>query len=183
MSDQSILEYIRAGKDDIALNRLYRYYPVVQKMIFANGGNRNDAEDIFQEALIICIKKFRLPSFQLTAGLNTYLFSVCRMLWMDELKKRKKQTFVELDLETSIDRAEIEADIADEAQSRLAEQILANLKDPCRELLLLFYQGRMKLKEIARKMGYSSENTARNQKYKCLEAARDQVKASQKNTR
>ena len=183
MSDQNILEFIRAGRDAAALSRLYRYYPIVQKMISANGGNRTDAEDIFQEALIICIKKFRLPGFQLTASLNTYLFSVCRLLWMDELKKRKKQGLVELDAKAGINLAEIEADIADEVQSRLAERVLANLKDRCRELLLFFYQGRMKLKDIARKMGYSSENTARNQKYKCLEAARDQVKALQKNTR
>ena len=182
MSDQNILEFIRAGKDAAALNRLYRYYPTVQKMILAGGGNRTDAEDIFQEALIICIKKFRLSDFQLTASLNTYLFSVCRLLWMDELKRRKKQPFVELELETSIDRAEMEADVINEAQSRLAEHVLANLKDRCRELLLLFYHGQMRLKDIARKMGYSSENTARNQKYKCLEAARDQVKVLQRNT-
>ena len=183
MSDQNILEFIRGGKDSAALNRLYRYYPVVQKMIAANGGSRADAQDIFQEALIICIKKFRVSGFQLTASLNTYLFSVCRLLWMDELKKRKKQALVELDPGAGIDWAEIEADIMDETQAKLAEQVLLKLKDRCRELLSLFYRGRMKLKDIARKMGYNSENTARNQKYKCLEAARDQVKALQKNTR
>lgn len=181
MSDQNILEFIRAGKDNAALNRLYRYYPTVQKMIVANGGSRADAEDIFQEALIICIKKFRTPGFQLIAGLNTYLFSVCRLLWMDELKKRKKQAFVEFGPQAGIELADIEADILGETQARVAEQVLVKLKDRCRQLLLLFYQGRMKLKDIARKMGYSSENTARNQKYKCLEAARDQVKEWQKN--
>jgi hypothetical protein len=34
----------------------------------------------------------------------------------------------------------------------------------------------MKLKDIAAKMGYSSENTAKNQKYKCLEAAKNKLK-------
>lgn len=180
MSDQNILEFIRAGKDSAALNSLYRYYPVVRKMIAANDGSRADAEDVFQEALIICIRKIKAPGFKLTAGLNTYLFSVCRLLWMDELKKRKKHVFVDMDPQTGIDQAEIEADITAEGQAKVAEQVLVKLKDRCRELLLLFYQGQMRLKDIARKMGYSSENTARNQKYKCLEAARDQVKAWQK---
>jgi hypothetical protein len=34
----------------------------------------------------------------------------------------------------------------------------------------------MKLKNIALKMGYSNEATAKNQKYKCLEAAKNRLR-------
>ena len=69
--------------------------------------------------------------------------------------------------------------IENELKAKLAEQVINGLKDRCRDLLLLFYEGRLKLKDIAQRMGYSSENTARNQKYKCLESVRDGIKALQ----
>jgi DNA-directed RNA polymerase specialized sigma24 family protein len=63
-----------------------------------------------------------------------------------------------------------------EGRAKLAEQIILDLGERCRELLLLFYSGSLKLKEIAVKMGYNSENTAKNQKYKCLEQAKEKLK-------
>jgi DNA-directed RNA polymerase specialized sigma24 family protein len=58
----------------------------------------------------------------------------------------------------------------------LAEKVLQELKDRCRELLLLFYQDKLPLRDIALRMGYTSENSTKNQKYKCLEAARNRLK-------
>jgi DNA-directed RNA polymerase specialized sigma24 family protein len=60
----------------------------------------------------------------------------------------------------------------------LAEKVLQELKDRCRELLLLFYQDKLPLRDIALRMGYTSENSTKNQKYKCLEAARTQLRCS-----
>jgi DNA-directed RNA polymerase specialized sigma24 family protein len=60
--------------------------------------------------------------------------------------------------------------------ARLAERALMQLGERCRELLVLFYNRRLKLKEIAQIMGYTSENTAKNQKYKCLEGAKNKLK-------
>ena len=103
MDDQKIITLIRTGKNDQALNALYRHYPLMRKMIRSRGGTSNDAEDIFQEALIILVRKVKAAGqttgsdqakpaeFTLTAQLSTYLFSVCRYLWKDELKKRRHE--------------------------------------------------------------------------------------------
>lgn len=171
MNDQMILELIRTDQNDRALGELYRHFPMVRKLVRSNGGDRQDAEDVFQEALIILIRKVKGSEFRLTAQLSTYLYSVCKYVWKDELKKR--QRVIPADLETGL------PEIEDESRARLAEKVISELKDRCRELLLLFYEGRLKLKEIASRMGYSSENTAKNQKYKCLEAARDRLKELQ----
>src|SRR5690349_10782765 len=91
MQDQKIIELIRSGKNDQALLALYKNFPAVKKMIRLNGGSTADAEDIFQEALIVLCRKIKESGFVLSAQLSTYLFSVCRFLWKDELKKRKIQ--------------------------------------------------------------------------------------------
>lgn len=78
MNDQKIVELIRTGQDDKALNALYGRFPMIRSLIRSKGGEVKDAEDIFQEALIILVKKIRSSDFVLTAQLGSYLYSVCR---------------------------------------------------------------------------------------------------------
>jgi DNA-directed RNA polymerase specialized sigma24 family protein len=87
MSDQTTITFIRADKTDKTLDSLYSFFPAARKMILRNGGTGQDAEDIFQEALIVFCRRIEDPDFQLTSKPSTYLFSVCRFLWKDELKK------------------------------------------------------------------------------------------------
>ena len=182
MTDQSIVESIRSDQNSRALSALYKHFPMVRSLILRNGGTTKDAEDIFQEALIILVKKARTKNFQLTAQPGTYLFSVTRYLWKDELRRRNRQVPQELltnSSETELSdtgTAGLKELLEEESRIKLAELALSELKDRCRELLLLFYHGGLRLKDIAARMGYSSENTARNQKYKCLEAAKNRLR-------
>ena len=180
MDDHHIVELIRTGSNDLALKALYQNFGIIRKLIRSRGGTTKDAEDIFQEALIILLNKARDPQSQLTltSKLSTWLFSVSRFLWNDQLKRR--QSHIPVDDVPSLGAVEsvgTDAAICEETRMRLVEQIIHNLKDRCRELLLLFYHHKLDLDTIAGRMGYSSANTAKNQKYKCLEAARNQLKA------
>jgi RNA polymerase sigma factor (sigma-70 family) len=198
MDDQTILELIRSRKNDLALNALYRNFPAIRKLVRSHGGSTKDAEDIFQEALIILIRNLQ-KDFRLSAQLSTYLYSVCRFLWNDQLRKRRPQ--VSFDSVTGIrpgnevitgihpgsglsaaEEAGLYEVLEQESRIRLAEQALHDLKDRCRELLLLFYHRQLSLREITTKMGYGTENSTKNQKYKCLEAARTRLKELQHQT-
>jgi RNA polymerase sigma factor (sigma-70 family) len=181
--DQQIITLIRTNKTDKALAALYRYFPMVYKLIRSKGGSKQDAEDIFQEALMVLCRKVTTTDFHLTAQLSTYLFSVCRFLWKDELKKRKHYSIADFDTGLSlVEEEDLHTTVEDEGRAKLAEKVLMDLGERCRELLLLFYQSGMALKEIARRMGYSSENTAKNQKYKCLEGAKNKLKELKQTT-
>lgn len=177
MNDSTIITLLRTGSGDKALDALYVSFPAVRKMIRQTGGRSQDAEDIFQEALIILCRKIASGDFTLTARLSTWLYSVCRHLWKDELKKKNRQIPGDPeDLLPPADEAVLDAIVEQEQQNRLAEKVLDELGDRCRELLLLYYKAGLKLKDIASKMGYNSEATAKNQKYKCLEGARNKLK-------
>lgn len=177
MLDQEIIQLIRTDKSDKALSALYRHFPMMQKMVRTGGGNIQDAEDVFQEALIILCRRINETDFTLTAQLSTYLFSVCRFLWKDELKKRRPG--VPYDSDTApggFEEQALSEEVEKEKRIKLAAKVLDDLGDRCRDLLLLFYDNRLKLHDIASRMGYSSGNTAKNQKYKCLEGARNKLK-------
>jgi RNA polymerase sigma factor (sigma-70 family) len=178
MQDQQIIELIRTNRHHKAFAALYRHYPAVKKLILSKGGRAGDAEDIYQEALIILCRKVNSSDFQLTAKLSTYLYSVSRFLWKDELKKRQKHSFVEMDDAGAADNG-IEETVESESRYRLAEKVVAGLGERCRELLQYFYFEAMSMKTIASKMGFGSEKVAKNQKYKCIERAKAKLKELQ----
>lgn len=181
MNDNEIIEQLKKNSNDKALVALYKNLPVIKKMIVANGGKSEDAEDVFQEALVVVCNNVRRGDFVLTSKLSTYIYSICRFMWKDELKRRNRLVFSYTDtIKDTIDENALSA-IQQEEQIKIAESVVKTLGDRCKELLEMFYSGKMKLKEIAEKMGYSSENTAKNQKYKCIEAAKKNLKSMQSN--
>ena len=127
-----------------------------------------DAEDIYQEALLVFYKKAQAPDFRLSASINTYLYSVCNFMWKDALRKKEKHVFTDVN-ESSIPDEDFLKDLEVHHQYDVAEQVISSLGERCKELLVLFYFQALKLKDIAKKMGYNSENTTKNQKYKCLQ--------------
>ncbi|GAL83213.1 ECF subfamily RNA polymerase sigma-24 subunit [Sporocytophaga myxococcoides] len=177
MSDELIIELIKTNKEDKAFRALYKHFPMIRKMILSNGGKLEDAEDVFQESLIILYKKVRYTEFKLTSKLSTYLYSVCRFLWKDILVKNGRRDFSEIiDLNESSEESIWTELTEPESDLKISEKIINELGNRCKELLILFYIEAMKLKDIASRMGYSSESTAKNQKYKCLESAKKRLK-------
>lgn len=177
MTDQQLIELLKTGRPDKSFRALYKNFPTMKKLVLSKGGKTEDAEDIYQEALLILYKRVNETDFKLTSQLSTYLFSICRFLWKDELRKRKQLQYS--DVETNLNKAE-EDNLAEllekENRAKLAEKVIMELGERCKELLMLFYAQALSMKKIASTMGYSSENTAKNQKYKCLEAAKNRLR-------
>lgn len=168
MSDNEIIELIKANREDKALVKLYKLYPTIQRFLINNGACKEEALDVYQDALYILCKKVKEGNFQLTAQLSTYLFSVCKLLWKKEMTKKNKTVNISIDLP-----AEEQSDISEhENKMNLAEQALGNLGEKCIEILKAFYHEGMRMEKIAQVFGFSSEKVAKNQKYKCLERAK-----------
>lgn len=173
MTDQDIVQLIREKKHSKAFGRLYGYFPVIEKHILKNGGDKDIAADIYQDALVILCRKVENAEFKLTSSLNTYVFSIVRHLWNDELKKRKREQPMIGELsENAITEHEWENDVLENQKANLAVQALNSIGARCKQLLLLFYTENKSMKDIAKKMEFSSEKIAKNQKYKCLEKAK-----------
>src|SRR5690606_897349 len=66
------------------------FFPTIRYLIKKNTGNDEDAEDIFQESLIVVLKNVQKDDFYLTCSFLTYLYSISRNLWMQKLKTKRK---------------------------------------------------------------------------------------------
>jgi RNA polymerase sigma factor (sigma-70 family) len=171
MSDYKIIQQARTGKREKAFVQLYRGFPAVKKLILSSGGTAEEAEDVFQEALIIFYKKAIHPEFRLTASISTYVYSVARFLWKDELKKKGLKYGSE-EVENLKFESELEEIAQKEKKFQVMEEALKSIGEKCLMILQLFYYKGFSMKEIARQVDLKSEKVAKNQKYKCLERAR-----------
>jgi RNA polymerase sigma factor (sigma-70 family) len=182
MSDQQILQLLRSGKRSKAFANLYKVYPSVLRLIKANSGSKGDAEDIFQEALIVFYRKAQDTNFYLTASIKTYLYSVCFYLWKEELRRRKKNIDLQYKLKKDLEHeSSLQEAIEREQLYKRAEQALVRLGKKCKDLLTLFYYHKESMKAIAERLGFRSDKVAKAQKYKCLEKARQLVIVNKQN--
>lgn len=178
MTDDQIIQALKSGKQNQAIKALYRYYPVVRQMILKNNGSRQDAEDIYQESLIILFRKSKEESFRLTSSLSTFLFSISRFQWMNELRKRKKEAKEKLEDFSEEDANFFSVCVEDETKFKKAEQALMKLGEKCRELLRLFYFEKLDFATIAGKIGLNNQKVAKSQKHRCLEKGRENYLSS-----
>lgn len=178
MDDNKIVELIKKGDNDIAFTKLYKGFPAIQKFILSKGGSKSDAQDIFQEALIIFYRKACQSSFELNSKISTYLYSVSRFLWKDELIKRKKSDFVDFEVELE-DTSSLQEILLKEEKLKSVEQVLKQIGEKCLKILTLFYFKKMPMKQIASEVDLRSEVVVKAQKYRCLQKAKNKLVASQ----
>jgi RNA polymerase sigma factor (sigma-70 family) len=171
MTDQKIIEILRSNRPQKALVKLYSHAKMVKSFVKSNAGSTQDAEDIFQEALIILIRKARESDFVLTSSISTFLFGIARRLWLEQLRKRQRDFSLNANFDIGED---IERLIEKEKKFVLAERALAHISEQCLKMLKLFYIEKKSMSQIAVTLGFNSENSAKTAKYKCLEHARNQ---------
>lgn len=158
--------------DQTLLTSIYReHFPMVKKYIIDNSGNESDAQDVFQDGIYLLIRKCESDDFELTAKLSTFLYGICRNLWLKQLEKDKRKT--EMHEKASFEFQEetkAEVDLTEEHLSRvkLIREGIQALGEPCNTILEHFYFLKSSMKEIAEKLHYSNPNHAKNQKYKCF---------------
>jgi RNA polymerase sigma factor (sigma-70 family) len=159
-----------AANDRKAIETIYRvHYSMIQTLVINNNGTSDDARDIFQEAIIVLYEKARSGSFELHAQLKTYIYAVCRRLW---LKKLAHNARFSGDLANAPETIATDDDLEMYDQRtkdfELMEQALQHLGEPCKELLESYYIRKKNMSEIAKEFGYTNADNAKNQKYKCL---------------
>ena len=87
INEKALLEGL-AANDKKAVEAIYQEnYNMVQSLIINNNGSSDDAKDIFQEAMIVLYEKVRSGSFELNCQIKTYVYSVCRRLWLKRLQQ------------------------------------------------------------------------------------------------
>jgi RNA polymerase sigma factor (sigma-70 family) len=167
--EKLLLEGLAANDTD-AIETIYRdNFSAIKAFIIKNNGYTDDALDVFQEAMIVLFEKAKSGSFTLSSQLQTYLYSICRRLWLKKLQKQNR-------FDPSIETIEELVPVDDEMEYHekkngdllSMESALQKIGEPCKSLLEAFYLEKKSMPEIAVLFGYTNADNAKTQKYKCL---------------
>jgi len=167
--EQLLLKGLADG-DKKAVETIYREnFSVIQSFLLNNNGSIDDARDIFQEAMVVLYEKSNDINFSLNCQIRTYLYSVCRRLWLKKLQHQSKYTTQVESLEEIIPvEDEIEAHEKRDNDFTLMEHAMGKIGEPCKSLLDAFYIQKKSMQDIAANFGYTNADNAKTQKYKCL---------------
>ena len=167
--DKHLLEGL-ALNDREVIEAIYRdNYPMVQALILNNSGNSDEARDIFQEAMIVVYEKAVSGSLELHCLLKTYLYSVCRRLWLKRLQQLQRYgSLIENVEETITVDEDLDMHEKHNADFLMMENAMSKIGEPCKSLLDAYYLQKKNMQEIAVDFGYTNADNAKTQKYKCL---------------
>jgi RNA polymerase sigma factor (sigma-70 family) len=159
-----------AANDRQAVETIYRqHYSAIQTFILNNSGSVEDARDIFQEAIIVLYEKSKSDTFSLTCQLRTYVYSICRRLWLKRLQQLSRYSAPADHLEEVVP---VEEDLEEHEKRNadfvLMEQAMSKIGEPCKSLLDAYYLQKKTMQDISAEFGYTNADNAKTQKYKCL---------------
>ncbi len=173
-TDIELIEATKSPKRadlDIGIKYMYRaYYDMLKIYICQNSGSDEDAQDIFQEVLMAFIDLVQKNKFRGESTIKTFLYTLNRNIWLNELKKRgraeKRNNIFELEKDLTI--PSVTHVIAQHESRKEILNIVEELGETCKKILLAFYYENLSMKEMLIDLDYESEQALRNKKSKCM---------------
>lgn len=169
-NNESLILKGLANSDHQAVETIYRdNYNMIQNLVINNNGSADDAKDVFQEAMIVLYEKARSGTFELNCQIKTFIYSVCRRLWLKRLQQQNRFSTPGDSMEAVVP-VEDELDVHEQrnAEFDMMENAINHLGEPCKSLIEAYYLQKQNMQEIATRFGYTNADNAKNQKYKCL---------------
>lgn len=170
LNDSELITELQSN-NELVLQFIYeRNFPVIRKLIRNNSGTDYESEDIYQEAFIVFYNNILKQGFKLECKIQTYIYSVARRLWLNELKRKGNPAsdFNEAGLFIQLREEEETAIDQDDMKLKAMGESLELIGEPCKTVLKEYYYGNKNMQEIAEIMNYTNKENAKNQKYKCL---------------
>ncbi|MBL0742970.1 RNA polymerase sigma factor [Chryseolinea lacunae] len=161
-------------RDNAAYNLLYTfYYPGIESFVRKNSGTKADAQDIFQETILVLLEKVPKEDFMLTSSIKTYITAVAHNLWLKRLRDAKRVLPLAIDYELEdMTLSEFEQHEERLRSKNVMKRLFERLTRHCVIFLTKTFLSGASREMLVEAMGYKNPHTFDNQKYKCLEQAR-----------
>jgi len=180
-TDQSLVHALRSeANPDDAIRYLYRtQFRLTSAYIKQNSGTEEDAEDIFQELVLVFIDILKKDKFRGESSVSTFLYALTRNIWLNELNRRGRSKIRDEIFEKGKDKTDLDVShlIADRETKMQLMKVVEKLGETCKKILLAFYFENLAIREILQNLNYENEQVVRNKKYKCLKKLQEMMMA------
>jgi RNA polymerase sigma factor (sigma-70 family) len=174
--DNNIIKNIRDGDYKEVVTFYDRYKKdFVRWAIRKFPVTKDDALDIFQDAMIALLKNIRKGKIEkFDYSVKSYFYAIGRNLLLNKVKFEKRYDN-EIDDSTAEKIAQQVVVFPENAEhnTQLIDQLLYKLGEPCYTILKLFYYHNYSLESVAREIGAKRANVARTQKARCIKSLKD----------
>jgi len=167
--DQKYIEGL-AANDSAIIHSIYKQFvPKVVFFVMNNSGDKEQAQDIVQEVMILLFNQAKAKTLQLTCPFDAYFFLLCKRKWLNEFKKISNKGVTIHEDVVSINESALEligqTEEFDEKQT-LFDTMFQKLGDKCQELLKLSFTIKS-MEEVAVKLDVTYAY-ARKKKSLCI---------------
>ena len=138
--------------------------------------NPDDILEIYQDSfMVLCNKIYenKLNADNLKSNLKTYLFGVGIRIAYNVNRKNGK--LKEQDLNDTQDLPDDEPGLGEENE-KIIQKAVKEMGEPCHTILVKQYWEDKGGEEIALEMNYKNTDTAKTQKYKCIQKLKSELK-------
>jgi len=170
MAEQIPLLKSAAEREAFFITLYKKAFPAVARHVSRMGGSFEQAQDIFQDALVIYYEKAQAPGAVIPQNEKAYLLGIAKNLWSQAYKAGCKNQPLD---DQQID---IEAFADEQLSTHKLMHYLETAGQKCMDMLRAYYYDYLPVGDIATLFGYSGVRSATVAKYKCLEKVRDKVK-------
>lgn len=143
------------------------YYPIIEGYIIHNQGSREQARDIFQEAMIVVYNKIKLDQLVLTCKFGTYLYAICKNMWVQERKKylHRVEKLKQQPLEVN-DPGPADDPLLQNHLNHLFNKHFGDLSEDCQKILSMYFNN-FSVEDIRAAMNYKDLHHTADRKYRC----------------
>jgi DNA-directed RNA polymerase specialized sigma24 family protein len=143
-------------------------FPAVARYVARMGGSLEEAEDIFQDALVVYYEKVVSVNAGIIVNEKAFVLGISKRLWLQHYKAGSKNQ--------PLNDLEIGAVPDEQPATGKLLRYLETAGKKCMELLKSYYYDGLQVSDVATLFGYSSTHSVTVAKYKCLEKVRETVK-------
>lgn len=139
------------------------------------GGNRQDGEDAFQEAIILFDRKTREGAFRGDGSLEAFFMGIVRWHWYNERQRAARMPVAPDRVPEPPPQGDPEVEYLLTERRVQLEKLLEQLTEKCRNLLK-WYQLDYSMEEIAQRLGFANGGVAKKEAFLCRQRFRTVLK-------
>lgn len=166
-SDSKLLTAIHNNNYEFLYQEIY---PKIEKFILGNNGNKQEAEDVFQESIIKIFYKIKNNQIFNKKSISGLIFIISKNIWFNKIKRERKK--IEL---LDIDEYELPNIELNQNEDKI-DKILSNMDSCCRQVLFYAIFDKLTMEEISNKMNFKSKDVTKTKNYKCKKKLKNFLK-------
>lgn len=178
LTDEELIKGLKE-QDSRCIKHMYReFFPLAKSIVERNSGNYEDAEDLFQDSMVVLYKRLTRDKVTLQCSLKTFFYGICKNLWKQRLDRKWRLLLSDNMAEEPAESYEvIDKEINEEVleKKRLFLKHFFTLPHRCQKILKLYLMD-ISLKEMANRLNLRNEEYAKSRKYQCKEILRKRIK-------